>query len=226
MDGSVTAATRMSEPESLAQIEALDEHLRRHSYDRLLMLSDGIFAIAITLAALNVRIPAHAARLGDLLAGSARSLVAYGLSFLIAGIFWASHRNLFARLRRVDGPLTVLTLAMLSLISLIPATISGLYVERVDEAGFHLYGLTMFTCGLVNLSMWAYAAARPGLMIDGVSKRDRWIRVGYTAAFPVLFLPVLLLPPDQFAQVMFPLVVVVLLFRRVLLPRWMGRPLR
>jgi uncharacterized membrane protein len=216
----------LSEPESLATIETLDEHLRRHSYDRLLMLSDGIFAIATTLAALNVRIPAHAASFGDLLMGSARSLIAYALSFAIAGIFWISHRNLFARLRRVDAPLTALTLAMLCLIALIPATISSLYVNHGGEAGLHLYGLTMFACGIVNLCMWAYAASRAHLMIEGVSTRDRWIRVAYTAAFPLLFLPVLLLPPDRFATVMLPLVAIVFLVRRVLLPRWLGKPLR
>src|SRR5947199_3577553 len=98
----------MSEPESLATIEGLDEHIRRHTYDRLIMLSDGVFAIATTLAALDVRIPAHAAGLGALLTASERSLAAYGLSFAVAGIFWISNRNLFARLRRVDAPLTVM----------------------------------------------------------------------------------------------------------------------
>ena len=148
----------MSEPESLAEIEPLQEHLRRHSYDRLLMLSDGIFAIATTLAALNVRIPSHSPNFAALLAGSARSLVAYVLSFAIAGIFWISNRNLFARLRRVDTPLTILTLALLCLIALIPATISTLYLQGGGEAGFHLYGLTMFSCGVINFCMWAYAA--------------------------------------------------------------------
>ena len=47
----------MSEPESLATQEPLDAHLRRHAYDRLLMLSDGIFAIATTLAALEIKLP-------------------------------------------------------------------------------------------------------------------------------------------------------------------------
>ena len=49
----------MSEPESLATDEKLDIHLRRHAYDRLLMLSDGIFAIAITLAAIEIKPPEH-----------------------------------------------------------------------------------------------------------------------------------------------------------------------
>ncbi|MEA3002227.1 MAG: potassium channel family protein, partial [Sphingomonadales bacterium] len=111
----------MSEPESLATIEGVDEHVRRHSYDRLIMLSDGIFAIATTLAALDVRIPAHGGGLLATLAAGRRSLLVYFLSFAIAGIFWISNRNLFARLRKVDLPFTMLTLAMLCLIALIPA---------------------------------------------------------------------------------------------------------
>jgi uncharacterized membrane protein len=216
----------MSEPESLATIEALDEHIRRHSYDRLLMLSDGIFAIATTLAALNVRIPAHEPSFGALLAASARSLVAYGLSFAIACIFWLSHRNLFARLRKVDMPLTVLTLAMLCMISLIPATISTLYLQGGGEAGFRLYGLAMFICGVLNTCMWAYAAWRPDLMLESLGGRERWVRVAFAAVFPVLFLPVLLLPSDQFAKVMLPLVIGVVLVRRVLLPRLLGKAIR
>src|SRR6185437_12622650 len=119
----------MSEPESLATIEGLDEHVRRHSYDRLIMLSDGIFAIATTLAALDVRLPTQTGNLAEMLVASRRGLLAYGLSFFIAGIFWVSNRNLFARLRRVDGPLTFMTLAMLCMIALIPATIRSVYLE-------------------------------------------------------------------------------------------------
>src|SRR3954463_11563689 len=100
----------MSEFESLATIEGLDEHVRRHSYDRLIMLSDGIFAIATTLAALDVRIPAHGPGLAAMLVAGRRSLLVYALSFAVAGIFWINHRNLFARLRKVDLVLTMLTL--------------------------------------------------------------------------------------------------------------------
>ena len=213
----------MSEPESLATIEGLDEHIRRHSYDRLIMLSDGIFAIATTLAALDVRLSSQAANLGAMLYASRRSLIAYGLSFFIAGVFWVSNRNLFARLRRVDGPLTVLTLAMLCLIALIPATIRSLYVESGGDAHFRLYGLTMFVCGVLNSAMWWYAALRPGLMVPSISRHDRIVRSATTMALPILFLPVLLMPADRFPTVMLPLVAVALLVRRVLLPRWQKR---
>ncbi|HEX4738568.1 MAG TPA: TMEM175 family protein [Allosphingosinicella sp.] len=210
----------MSEPESLSTVEGLDEHVRRHSYDRLIMLSDGIFAIATTLAALDVRLPAQAASLGTMLYDSRRSLAAYGLSFFVAGIFWVSNRNLFARLRRVDGPLTFMTLAMLCMIALIPATIRSLYLESGGDARFRVYGLTMFICGLLNSAMWWYAAFRPGLMMPSISRHDRIVRSATTMTLPILFLPVLLMPADRFASVMLPLVAVTLIVRRVLLPKW------
>ena len=211
----------MSEPESLATVESVEDHIRRHSYDRLIMLSDGIFAFATTLAAVSVRIPAHAPGLEALLRESARSLVAYALSFAIAGMFWVSSRNLFARMRKVDAPFTILTLAMLCIIALIPATIRSLYLEQGGEAGFHLYALAMFVCGVINVIMWAYAAHRRGLMLDGISRRERWSRVAFAAAFPLLFLPALLLSPDRFATATLPVVVVVFLLRRVIIPRWL-----
>jgi hypothetical protein len=63
-------------------------------------------------------------------------------------------------------------------------------------------------------------------MLYGVRRRERWARAGYAASFPILFLPVLLLPSSQFAIVMLPLAFLVFLARRVLLPKWIGVPIR
>lgn len=213
----------MSEFESLATIEGLDEHVRRHSYDRLIMLSDGIFAIATTLAALDVRLPGHAGSLFEAIVAGRRALVAYLLSFLVAGIFWISNRDLFARLRKVDMPLTVLTLAMLCMIALIPAAVRSVYVDGGSDAALRVYALTMFVCGLLNGAMWIYASLRAGLMLPAVTRAYRWIRIGVSLAFPLLFLPILILPVEQAASIMLPGVAVVVLLRRVLLPKWLGR---
>ncbi|HEX5183786.1 MAG TPA: TMEM175 family protein [Allosphingosinicella sp.] len=213
----------MSEPESLATIEGLDEHVRRHSYDRLLMLSDGIFAIATTLAALDVRIPTHADSFRALLVGSQRSLIAYGLSFLVTGVFWLNHRNLFARLRRVDTALTAMTLAMLGLIALIPATIRTLYLEEGGHSGLRLYGLTMCTCGIVSTAMWCYASFRPGLMHASIDRRERWTRILATIGLPICCLPVVVMPDGNFVGAMLPLLVAMVLVRRVVLPKLMPR---
>jgi hypothetical protein len=57
-------------------------------------------------------------------------------------------------------------------------------------------------------------------MIPSIGRHERIVRSATTTSLPILFLPVLLMPADRFATVMLPLVVVTLIVRRVLLPRW------
>ena len=213
----------MSEPESLATDEALDAHVRRHSYDRLLMLSDGIFAIAITLAALEIQPPVEHASFAVMARAMLRPILAYLLSFAIIGIFWIQHRDLFARVRRADGPLTALTLTLLCLVALLPAVIHGIYTSGDDEAPFRLYALVMIACGITNGAMWLYAALRPGLMAREVTRAYRWSRVIGTLGMPVVFLPGVFLRVEDMAEVFLPLAVLLLIVRRVVLPRWVKR---
>ncbi len=214
----------MSEPESLATVEALAKHLQRHAYDRLLMLSDGIFAIATTLAALEIKMPEGAAmEFGAIMQAMARPIAAYLISFAVIAVFWVSHRNLFARLRRVDPVVTWLTLAMLCLVALIPATLDGVYTGHGGTTPFRLYALTMIACGLSNAMLWLYCAARPGLMTPEVGWADRWTRALGSLAMPLVFLPILFAPLDRFGDTIPPVVVAVVAIRRIILPRILAR---
>jgi uncharacterized membrane protein len=212
----------MSEPESLATDEALAEHVRRHSYDRLLMLSDGIFAIAITLAALEIQPPPEHASVAIMVHAMARPIIAYIFSFAVIGVFWIQHRDLFARVRRADGWLTALTLTLLCLVALLPAVVHGIYSPGDDEAPFRLYALVMVACGLTNAAMWTYASMRTGLMAPEVTSTYRWSRVIRTLGLPLIFLPALFLGVEQMPTIMVPFALALLLVRRVLLPRWLA----
>jgi uncharacterized membrane protein len=213
----------MSEPESLATDEALDRHIQRHAYDRLLMLSDGIFAIATTLAALEIKAPEGVHDFGTLAQAMTRPIAAYLISFAVIAVFWISHRNLFARLRRVDGVVTGLTLAMLCLVALIPAMLHGVYAPGGGATPFRLYALTMIACGVVNAAMWIYGAARAGLMAPDVTWSDRWTRATGSLIMPLLFVPILVAPIDKFAGTVLPVTVALVLIRRILLPRLFAR---
>jgi uncharacterized membrane protein len=216
----------MSEPESLATDEALTEHIRRHSYDRLLMLSDGIFAIAITLAALEIQPPPEHASLAAMTHAMARPIIAYLFSFAVIGIFWIQHRDLFARVRRADAPLTFLTLGLLCLVALLPAVVRGVYSPGDDEAPFRLYALVMVACGLTNAAMWLYASLRPGLMASEVTSAYRWSRVIGTLGMPLIFLPALFVTLEQMPKVLVPLAAALVFVRRIALPRWVARQAR
>ena len=213
----------MAEPESLSTKEPLEAHIARHHYDRLIMLSDGIFAIATTLAALEIRLPEHAATIGDMLHEGGRTIVAYVISFLIIGVFWISSRDLFARVKQVDRWLTALTLAMLCTVAVIPACAHVVYLKGNTDAAFSFYALTMTLCGALNVAMWAYASFAHGVMREEVSRAYRWQRVIVSVVMPVLFGTLFLLPSDEAVTALAPLAVVAAVVRRVLLPRWVGK---
>jgi hypothetical protein len=112
----------VAEIETLTVDEPLEERVKRHNFDRLLMLSDGVFAIALTLIALELRPPEHwEGGVNALVVQMWRPLFAYSAGFLIIGGFWAVHRRLFARLRTVDPFATLLSLLLLFLIAGVPA---------------------------------------------------------------------------------------------------------
>ncbi len=213
----------MSEPESLATEEGLAPHLRRHRLDRLIMLSDGIFAIAITLAALEIRIPDQYSDFGALAHAMLRPVLGYLLAFFVTAIFWVSHRELFARLHSADRVVTALTLLLLCFVSLVPTTVGGIYHMTHDEAGFRLWALTMIACGTANSAMWIYATIRPGLMMPEAYTAERWLRALMPLIMPVMFTVLFVIPPQRAAFVAVPLAAVGALVRRVLMPRLIAR---
>lgn len=69
--------------------------------ERLVFLSDGVFAIVITLLALELRPPPNWDRtLAGLLAGTGPALLAFAISFAAVGAFCNAHRLIFARVQR------------------------------------------------------------------------------------------------------------------------------
>ena len=207
----------MSEPESLATVEHLAERLHRHRFDRLIMLSDGIFAISTTLAALEIHIPDRAPDLAAILHESGRQVGIYLLSFFIIAMLWVSNRELFARLKRVDMPVTAAVLALLCMTALIPAVTRQMHGR--PDGDFAAYLLTMGMCGTFNSTAWIYAAARRGLMLDEIGRNERWTRALTTLPLVLVTLPFLVIPIERAATVMIPALAVLVLIRRVVLPR-------
>jgi len=212
----------MAEAESLAQVEPLEAHIRRHNYDRLLMLSDGVFAIATTLAAIEIRLP-RADTLGAMLAAGRTQLIAYLLSFALTAVFWIQHRDMFARLRRVDQPLTILTLVLLCLVAMIPSAVHIVYAQGGTGAPFRYYALLMGVIGLISFAMWAYVLARPGLIDPAVPHVFRLRRLVTTGMAPVILLPAMVVPVERLGIIILPLALFVLLLRRWAVPWLVAR---
>ena len=96
---------------------------------RLMMFTDGVFAIIITIMVLEIRVPRGA----DLAALQADVpvLLAYVLSYMTVGIFWNNHHHMLHATERVDGKVLWANLVLLFWLSLVPFSI-----RWIDEVGF------------------------------------------------------------------------------------------
>jgi uncharacterized membrane protein len=120
-----------------------EHHVHQRHFDRLVMLSDGVFAIALTLSAVELRPEVKPGQ--SLLQAWGVPLLVYFSSFYLVASVWYLHRRAMAQLRRIDAPLTVLTMLLLSLVALVPVLIRNMItsvtlqeIHRVPlAAGLH-----------------------------------------------------------------------------------------
>ena len=144
---------------SMEMMESKSE-ARDYTLERLIMLSDGVFAIAMTLLALELRPPEgwNGLAIGELWALMWRPTVAFALSFMVIGIYWMSHRRMFGRFRSADLPLTILNLIVLALITLVPVVTNLLYEVGPRPGPLTLYICLFASIGIGNGLIWGYTA--------------------------------------------------------------------
>jgi uncharacterized membrane protein len=87
-------------------------HGPSHQLERLVFFSDAIFAIAITLLVLDLKLApdSHGVIIWDEIGPK---LFAFALSFFVIGIYWLNHHQLFGALRTEDGALRWVNLLFL-----------------------------------------------------------------------------------------------------------------
>ncbi|HWF00849.1 MAG TPA: TMEM175 family protein [Caulobacteraceae bacterium] len=167
-----------------------------HWFDRFSMLSDGVFAIAITLLAFDLRGPqTWDGTLGSLWASLAPQLDAFALTFVVISVYWLAHRRFLAMIRAVDAPLTVINLVMLAGVALLPAATKLAEGHRGAPADMAIYGALVIAIGLAMSAMWAYAALIGGLAEPSVPREVRWFLLGLMAVTPPLFLGLIQMIP-------------------------------
>ncbi len=99
----------MAENAAVAEEEPAEE--RTFDCARTVALSDGVFAIALTLLVLNISVPVLAPAHHDLGAGLLdrhSEFSSYALSFVVISFLWIRHHGFFRVLDRIDAKLTVL----------------------------------------------------------------------------------------------------------------------
>lgn len=170
-------------------------------YDRVVFFSDAIFAIAITLLAVELRHPppgVATGKAGLFASGVGDSLLGFAISFAVIGLFWLGHHGLFRYIVALDRPLIGLNLLFLGTIAFLPYPTQVLanYGNRASVVIF--YAVCAGVAGLAEGAIWVYAAARPDL-VDPSAQSVRLLYTLRVARIPVVFaisIPVALVSPN------------------------------
>lgn len=136
--------------------------------ERLLTLTDGVVAIALTLLVFQLKIPhlthpTHAGELADQLGKSSGQLISYGISFAVIAQFWLSHHKAFRHVAGHKEGLAWWNFAFLLTITLMPFT-----SNLLGEYGSNPLAVDIFAANLLLASLTSQAtlfyAHRKGLL--------------------------------------------------------------
>ncbi len=139
----------------------LDHHDRTEfQIERLILFTDAVFAIAITLLIIEIRVPDlhHARSETDALVALANLLpkfTSFFVAFFVIAVYWVAHHRMFRYVYRYDNKLIWLNMVFLLSIVLMPFT-AAFQGEYLLATPWILYCLSVIFTGLMQARLQAY----------------------------------------------------------------------
>jgi uncharacterized membrane protein len=145
-----------------------NESKKEFQLERLILFSDAVFAIAITLLVIEIKVPeiheqATDSNLLYALGHLIPKFIGFLISFMLIGVYWSIHHRMFGFVTSYTGKLIALNLVFLFFIVLMPFS-TGFYSEYAGPELFRnqlkvpmtFYVLNYFGAGIANFFMWLY----------------------------------------------------------------------
>jgi uncharacterized membrane protein len=144
------------------------------SVERLAALSDGVFAVAMTLLVLDLKAPASEAIHSEqglwlALSGLAPKLMMYAMTFMTLGIFWVGQQSQLNHLERSDRGLSWIHLVFLFFVSMTPFSTTLLAEFIGYRIALVIYWLNILALGATLYISWI-CATHTGLVKDDIPK--------------------------------------------------------
>lgn len=155
--------------------------------ERMILFSDAVFAIAITLLAIEIKLPAelkvnnatipldrHTATDSLLLHGLEEMIgkfIGFFISFFIIGLYWIIHHRMFGFVTNYSRKLLWLNLVFLMAIVLMPFS-TGFYSEyavRFLKVPVIVYVINIIFLGIMNYALWSYVANPKNQLATGIN---------------------------------------------------------
>lgn len=203
--------------------------------DRLVMLCDGVFAIAVTLLVLDIGIPAglsSAKQIEDALQELIAPGIIYLMTFLIIAVYWRFHRMLMQVVQRLDNAFLSLTFLFLAFIAIFPATFKLIGVYGGYRLIVIVYTLGLSGCGFSAFALWFYATHKHRLVSPDLPQEEIDTRTISLLINPLIYCASLLLLiwiPDGSAYFIcfsWALIGYTQRVGRVIYKRWLAKPVQ
>ncbi len=140
----------------MQQQEDIFENRKQFQLERLILFSDAVFAIAITLLVLEIKIPASnwknlisVEKLNESLLQIVPNILGFIFSFFIIGFYWTIHHRVFGYVTNFDGAIIWLNLLVLFFVALLPFTTALTSEYGYISESFVFYWMNVGCIGLV-----------------------------------------------------------------------------
>jgi uncharacterized membrane protein len=150
---------------------ATESKAEERGLERLILFSDAVVAIAITLLVLPLTElkPEEGDSAWAFLVEHWDELLAFGISFLVIARFWFAHHGMFSDLVRMDRPLLYLNTGWLAAMVLLPFPTALLE----DAQGYAtLYLVNLLAVSILTSLLSRYIRRHPGLLDEPESAAD------------------------------------------------------
>ena len=165
--------------------------------ERIVFFSDAVFAIAITLLVLEIRLPEltpeaqrtlDSAELTRMLLEPVPRYIGFLVSFVVIGLYWAAHHRDFRYIKRYDNGLIYINLFLLMFVVFtpFPTAVLGAYVNLQSAVVF--YAIVMILVGLLHLWLWYYATHNHRLVDERLDPDLIRYRIIRSTITPLVFL--------------------------------------
>jgi uncharacterized membrane protein len=143
--------------------------------ERIVFFSDAVFAIAITLLTIEIKVPELepqllTAELPHAILSLLPEILVYAQTFVLIGIYWQAHHRMFRAIVRYDQMLIWLNTLFLLCVAFIPVPSATLGRYYNQPSAIVFYGLCLALTSLVSLLMWTHATRRHRLVKAELSK--------------------------------------------------------
>lgn len=183
----------------MSEQDAHESHTEQLGFERLVFFSDAVMAIAITLMALEIRLPERepdvtAMQVAIALKALTPHIAVYILSFLVIGSYWLLHHRLFRLILRYDIRLIWFNLIFLMFVAFVPVATNALGNYPDFPVISALYAVSLALVGLAEWVVWLYASRMGYVRHMDASRMSMYVHMRILVP-PLTFLLSLLLLP-------------------------------